>query len=170
MVNKYFLQESPSHMTGFRVFISYHENDKKAAKIVADYFLKCGVDIYFDEYKTSIGDNLKVSIETIKTGIQHSSHMLCILSHIALKSHLMPWEIGYGYDTVQVVGLTIKEMSKSELPEYLQVVPILRGTKSLNTYIANTIGSDENSLIREQKLFSASQINHPLDDILDWQL
>ena len=82
----------------------------------------------------------------------------------------MPWEIGYGYDLVQVVGLTVKELSKSELPEYLQVVPVLRGTKSLNTYIANAIGKVENSLIKEQRIFSASTLNHPLDNILDWQL
>lgn len=82
----------------------------------------------------------------------------------------MPWEIGYGYDKLQVVGLTVKELSKSELPEYLQVVPVLRGTKTLNTFIAKTLGRVKDSLIREQKMFSASQMNHPLDNILDCQL
>lgn len=53
----------------------------------------------------------------------------------------MPWEIGYGYELVQVVGLTVKELSKSELPEYLQVVPVLRVTRTLKTFIANTVGS-----------------------------
>ena len=61
-------------------------------------------------------------------------------------------------------------MSKAELPEYLQVVPVLRGTKSLNIYIANAIGKVEDSLIREQRIFSASALNHPLDNVLDWQL
>ena len=129
------------------------------------------MDIYFDEYNTHIGggDFIK-SIKYIKAGIRRSSHMLCVLSQTALRSHLMPWEIGYGYDLLQVVGLTIKELSKSELPEYLQVVPILRGTKTLNTFIANTVGRVADSLIREQKMFSASDMNHPLDNILDWQL
>ncbi len=79
----------------------------------------------------------------------------------------MPWEIGYGYDLLKVVGLTVKEMSKADLPEYLQVVPVLRGTKTLNTFIANTVGRVADSLIREQRLFSAFQTNHPLDNILE---
>lgn len=171
MANRYYLDDLRYSRTGNCVFISYHYSDREAAKQIANYISQSGLDIYFDEYNAHIGGiDPKKSVEFIKTGIRRSSHMLCVLSKTALKSHLMPWEIGYGYGTVKVVGLTIKEISKSELPEYLQVVPVLHGTKSLNTYIVNTIGSDEYSLIREQKLFSASQINHPLDDILDWQL
>lgn len=168
MANRYYFDEAHPR-TGNCVFISYHYNDRYAANQIANYISKSGVDIYFDVYNTHIGgSDPKKSVEYIKAGIHCSSHMLCVLSPIALKSQLMPWEIGYGYDLLQVVGLTVKELATSELPEYLQVVPVLRGTKTLNTFIANTVGRVADSLIREQKMFSASQLNHPLDNILDW--
>ena len=171
MANRYSLNEFQYPRTGNCVFISHQKGDKEVAKQIANYISRSGIDIYFDEFDKSINrDDPRSIVNAIKTGIRHSTHMLCILSPNALKSHWIPWEIGYGYDLVNVVGLTIKELSKSELPEYLQVVPVLRGTKSLNTYIANTIGKMEDSLIREQKIFSANTMNHPLDNVLDWHL
>lgn len=65
----------------------------------------------------------------------------------ALDSKWIPWEVGYGYDRTTVVGLTLKEISQSVLPEYLQIVPILRGTKSLNNFISNVLKRDESTLI-----------------------
>lgn len=169
MANRYTLNDSYSPRTGICVFISHQKGDKAAAIKIAQYIQNSGIDIYFDEKDSSIDrDNPKSVVAAVKTAIRHSTHMLCILSNNALKASMMPWEIGYGYDKLQVVGLTLKELSKSDLPEYLQVVPVLRGTKTLNAFIADTIGRVADSLIREQKMFSASQMNHPLDNILDW--
>ena len=171
MANRYYLNEQQFPRTGNCVFISHQKNDKVIAKKIADYINKSGVDIYFDEYDWSINRNdPKSVVNAIKTGIKRSSHMLCILSQNALDSKWMPWEIGYGYDRLFVAGITVKELSKRDLPEYLQIIPVLRGTKSLNTYIANTAGRIEESMIREQRLFSATMPNHPLDTILDWQM
>lgn len=171
MANRYYLNETQFPDRGNCVFISHQRNDKEVAKKIADYIYKSGVDIYFDEYDRSIDrDNPQSVVNAIKTGIRRSTHMLCILSQNALQSKWMPWEIGYGYDRLQVAGITVKEIAKDVLPEYLQIVPVIRGTKSLNTYLAKTIGRVEDSLIREQRLFSASMGNHPLDNILDWQL
>lgn len=171
MANRYYLDEHQFPSIGNCLFISHQRNDKQVAKEIANYIYKSGVDIYFDEYDWSINrDDPQSVVNAIKTGIRRSTHMLCILSQNALQSKWMPWEIGYGYDRLQVAGITVKEISKAVLPEYLQIVPVIRGTKSLNAYIAKTIGRVEDSLISEQKLFSASQINHPLDNILDWEL
>lgn len=171
MANRYYLNETHYPWTGNCVFISHQRNDKEVAKKIADYIYKSGVDIYFDEYDYSIDrDNPQSVVNAIKTGIRRSTHMLCILSQNALLSKWIPWEIGYGYDRLQVAGITVKEIAKDVLPEYLQVVPVIRGTKSLNTYLANTIGRGEDSLIKEQKLYSAFMGNHPLDNVLNWQL
>lgn len=35
------------------VFISHQQKDKPAAKIIANYLLSCGIDVYFDEYDAS---------------------------------------------------------------------------------------------------------------------
>lgn len=171
MANRYYLNETQFSDSGNCVFISHQRNDKAVAKKIADYIYKSGVDIYFDEYDRNIDrDNPQSVVNAIKAGIRRSTHMLCILSQNALQSKWMPWEIGYGYDRLQVAGITVKEIAKDVLPEYLQIVPVIRGTKSLNAYLSKTIGRVEDSLIREQRLFSASQVNHPLDNILDWQL
>ena len=79
-------------------------------------------------------------------------------------------KVGYGYDRTTVVGLTLKEISQSVLPEYLQIVPILRGTKSLNNFISNVLKRDESTLINERKLFAVYQSQHPLDSVLNWEL
>ncbi len=125
----------------------------------------------FDEYDTKIDRTRPYSVvSAIKTGIRNSTHMLCLLSQNALDSKWIPWEVGYGYDRTTVVGLTLKEISQSVLPEYLQIVPILRGTKSLNNFISNVLKRDESTLINERKLFAAYQSQHPLDSVLNWEL
>lgn len=171
MANRYYLKNSQFSKTDNCVFISHQQKDKEAARDIANYINKSGVDIYFDEYDNSIDRNNPQSVvNAIKTGVRRSTYMLCVLSNNALKSHWMPWEIGYGYDLLMVYGITIKELSKAVLPEFLQVVPVLRGTKSLNTFIASILGKKEESLIYEQKIYSASYMNHPLDKVLDWQM
>ena len=50
MVNRYYLNEQQFPLTGNCVFISHQRNDKQVAKEIANYILKSGVDIYFDEY------------------------------------------------------------------------------------------------------------------------
>ena len=171
MANRYYLNEEKYPRYGNCVFISHQRNDKEIAKTIANYIYRSGLDIYFDEYDMSIDrDDPQSVVNAIKNGIRRSTHMLCILSQNALQSKWMPWEIGYGYERLQVAGITVKEISKGVLPEYLQIVPILRGTRSLNTFIANTMGRIEKSLIDEQKIYSASMMSHPLDSILDWSL
>ena len=171
MANRYYLNELQSPRIGNCVFISHQKKDKDVAKKIADYISNAGIDIYFDEYDGSINrDDPNSVVNAIKSGIKRSTHLLCILSQNALESKWIPWEIGYGYDRLNVAGLTVKELSKSLLPEYLQIVPVLRGTKSLNSYISDAAGRIEDSLIREQRIFSASMMNHPLDSVLDWQL
>lgn len=91
--------------------------------------------------------------------------MLCIISKDALRSKWMALEIGYGYDRLFVAGVIIKGLSYSILPEYLQIVPIIRRTNTLNAYISDLANRDENSLIREAKFISASKLYHPLNKI-----
>lgn len=96
--------------------------------------------------------------------------MLCILSNNALESKWMPWEIGYGYDRTQLYALTIKELSKSILPEYLQIIPILRVTKSLNVFLESLCGKSTRQMLNENLYVINSKLNHPLDNYLNWSL
>ena len=161
-LNRFYLTEnSIAQRSGLCIFISHQKRDADTAKKIADYFITSGIDVYFDEYDTKIDRTRPYSVV---------SAMLCLLSQNALDSKWIPWEVGYGYDRTTVVGLTLKEISQSVLPEYLQIVPILRGTKSLNNFISNVLKRDESTLINERKLFAAYQSQHPLDSVLNWEL
>lgn len=171
MANRFYLNDLQFSRTENCVFISHHKNDKEIAKKIAEYIYASGVDIYFDEFDNSINkDNPDSVVNAIKRGINRSSHMLCILSKDALRSKWMPWEIGYGYDRLLVAGVIIKGLSYSVLPEYLQIVPIIQGTNTLNAYISDLANRDESSLIREAKLISASKLYHPLNKLLNRKL
>ena len=148
-LNRFYLTEnSIAQRSGLCIFISHQKRDADTAKKIADYFITSGIDVYFDEYDTKIDRTRPYSVvSAIKTGIRNSTHMLCLLSQNALE-----------------------EISQSVLPEYLQIVPILRGTKSLNNFISNVLKRDESTLINERKLFAAYQSQHPLDSVLNWEL
>lgn len=170
-LNRYYLDDI-SYRQGIKcVFISHQRKDKAVAKAIADYIEKAGIDVYFDEYDTSINiyDPYSV-VAAIKKGIQKSTHMLCILSNNAMESKWMPWEIGYGYDRTQLYGLTVKELSESRLPEDLQIVPILRGTKSLNEFLEKISGKTTWQMLTENLYIRNSMPNHPLNNYLNWKL
>lgn len=169
--NRFYFPEYYKPLTGYCIFISHQKRDSAAAKKIADYIIQAGIDVYFDEYDSKIDRTDPFSVvNAIKTGIKNSTHMLCLLSQNALDSKWIPWEVGYGYDRTEVVGLTLKEISKSDLPEYLQIVTIVRGTKSLNTFISKVLNTDEYRLMNEEKLVENYKSQHPLDSVLDWQV
>lgn len=153
------------------VFISHQKADSAAAKQIADYLLTAGIDVYFDEYDDTLElANPYSVVNGIRNGLKHCTHILVLLSENALKSKWIPWEVGYAYDLKTVLSLTLKDISTIQLPEYLQITTIIRGTKSLNELISTLLHTTESNLIYERKMFSASMMSHPLDNILNWKL
>ena len=51
-INRYYLSEQYDVAGENCIFISHNRKDKEAAKAIADYILKAGIHIYFDEYDT----------------------------------------------------------------------------------------------------------------------
>ena len=148
------------------VFISHQKKDSGAARKIADYMVKAGIDVYFDEYDTSINRSDPNSVvAAIKKGLDASSHLLVLLSSNALASTWVPWEVGYGYHK-QVVGLTLKEVAYASLPEYLQVVKMVKGIKSLNEFISGLTGIGQESMIIENRMTRVFDSYHPLNGIL----
>lgn len=67
--NRYFTNEQFDIPGEKCVFISHQKKDKEVAKAIADYILKAGINIYFDEYDTSIDINdPKSVVASIKLG------------------------------------------------------------------------------------------------------
>lgn len=170
------------------VFLSHKREDKEACREIANYFKNAGIDYYLDEedvslqYASSVNDPLKIT-ESIKDGIKKSTHMMVVVSEKTYKSLWVPFEVGYGHasildqeklknqnDRIKLSVLTLKDIAEKTLPDYLQVGYLIKGTKSLNEYISKITDRLEKSLINESRIFSNSQMKHPLDSVLNWNL
>ena len=145
------------------ILISHQKADRVSAKKIADFLISKGIDVYFDEYDQSIDrSNPDKLTAAIQRGIDFSKYMLVIISPNTLNSKWVPWEVGYGYNKVEMSVLTLKGIKEEELPEYLQTTKIRRNYAALRSLI-NHIKPE---LINESQVryFSAG---HPLYNILD---
>ncbi len=168
------------------VFLSHKKEDKPYCREIAKYLSNAGIDYYLDEedkyLQQAVNDDDPNEItKRINNGIQESSHMLVVVSEKTYKSQWVPFEVGYGQaaiidksepkdEKIRLSILTIKDISEKELPTFMQVGNIIRGTKSLNDYIVKISNTIEKSMINEARIFSHSQSSHPLDNILNWKL
>ena len=126
--------------------------------------------LHFDEWDKSIDRSNPYSVvAAIQKGLDRSSHLMVLLSSNALASTWVPWEVGYGYHK-NVFGVTLKEVARETLPEYLQVIPIVRGTKSLNDYISELTGIGQEAMINENRMTRYFSTYHPLSGILEQTL
>ncbi|MBC7749718.1 MAG: toll/interleukin-1 receptor domain-containing protein [Methylotenera sp.] len=185
----YWLLESTDVKDRPCVFISHKKEDKGECRKIAAYLKEAEIDYYLDELDIDLQQaaaqgNPELITESIKKGIRESTHMLVVVSEKTYKSQWVPFEIGYGHSAILDKGLaegikenriklsvlTLKDISEKNLPDYLQVAFIIRGTKSLNDYISKITNRLEKSLISETKLFSNNVFNHPLDNVLNYKL
>ena len=155
------------------VFLSHQQKDGEVCKKIADYLIAADIDVYFDEND----DDLKIYrqqnnplgiVNSIRKGINSSSHMLVIISPNTIYSSWVPWEIGYGYDKTDIGVLTLKGIKNEDIPDYLKTTAILRGTATLNSYLARITGKSEPIMEVANRIKKHTQINHPLDSYLDW--
>ncbi|SEE18498.1 TIR domain-containing protein [Tenacibaculum sp. MAR_2010_89] len=159
------------------VFISHQKKDSAQCKLIANYLLESGIDVYFDEYDNDLRisnqtRNAKGVVNAIKKGIQKSSHMLCVLSHNTLYSKWVPFEIGYGYETTDLGVLTLKDIPDKDIPDYIKTAPlIIRGTKSLNEYVSKIKNQNFINLFESSDIVESHTAgNHYLDNVLNWNL
>jgi hypothetical protein len=126
------------------IFISYQRKDEAYAKEVAEYILSKQLDVYFDLED----DNLKFHKQendpagvtsAIQKGLNESDYMIVIISPETYKSPWVPFEIGYAYERMHndLKLLRHKNISKSQIPTYLQVKEILNGAESFNRFLQN---------------------------------
>ena len=174
-INYYYLRDSyngilpkPS-VDNPRVFISHQKKDSDVAAKIADYLLDAGIDVYFDQYDSSINRADPNSVvNAIRTGIENSSHMLVLFSPNTFDSMWVPWEIGYAYNSqIALNVLRLKDVPKDKLPEYLKVVKVILDIWDLNQLISNLTKKDRNSLLTEGRIRMYSDSIHPLSEYMD---
>jgi hypothetical protein len=156
------------------IFLSHQKADAPACKIISTYFEHAEIDYYFDEndhdlkFSRQTNDPVKVT-ESIKKGMDQSTHMLCIISKNTLLSKWVPFEVGYGFSQKMDLGiLTLRGISDADLPEYVFTAKIrIRGIQSINNYISQ-ITNVSTSLMESRNLVkSFTTFNHPLESIMD---
>jgi hypothetical protein len=158
------------------IFLSHQKADREVCKEIANYIISADVDVYFDEYDNDLKDALQTNnpqgvTEAICKGINNSSHMLCIISPNTLASRWVPFEVGYGFDKTHLGVLTLKGIPDKDLPDYLKTAKILiRGTKSLNQYLATITNASVPILESRGAIKSHNAVGHQLDNYLDWNL
>lgn len=171
------------------VFLSHKKEDKSECRKIAEYLKNAEIDYYLDELDEELqvasnAQNPEKITERIKKGIRESTHMLVVVSEKTYKSQWVPFEVGYGHaaildkdmldenkqNKIKLSILTLKDIAEKDLPDYLQVGYIIRGTKSFNNYISKISNRLDESLIREKVIFSNNSMNHPLDNVLNWKL
>jgi hypothetical protein len=154
------------------VFISHQQKDKDAAKKIADYLIEAGIDVYFDAYDGDLkihhqSNNAKAVTDSIRKGINNSSHMLVLVSPNTLYSTWVPFEIGYGYDKTDLFVLCLKGIPKGGLPEYVRSATIIRDIWDINNFILNSLDRDKVPLFESKKSFSHSNDTNPLSTVMD---
>lgn len=156
------------------VFISHIKEDTEACEPIAIYIQNAGLDVYFDKYDKTLADLVREGnpdkvTERIQEGIELSSHMLCVVSPQTIHSYWVPFEVGYGCRAAIGLGvLTLKGLADDALPDYMRTTRVVRGTLSLNQFIAELVGLSSESLIEDKALKRHSDIGHSLDCVLDW--
>ena len=152
-----------------RVFISHQKKDSDVAGKIADYLLDAGIDVYFDQYDSSINrSDPKSVVNAIRTGIENSSHMIVLFSPNTFGSMWVPWEIGYAYRSqIALNVLKLKGVSKYELPDYLKVVKIILDIYDLNVLISNVTRVTGDQLITEGRISNYTNTLHPLNSYMD---
>lgn len=141
-----------------RVFLSHKSEDKDYVKIIADYLAASGYDIYLDEYdkflQQAVSDKDKTKVVVaIKQAIQDSTHVLCFITNKTKQSWWVPFEIGIAEEKRKsIFSLKNIYISDSDLPEFLQIKPIIKTINELDFYFNITIHSSSN-------YFLASYVN-----------
>ena len=156
-----------------KVFISHQKKDREQAKLIAAYLEKAGISVYFDEYDRALQsavekNDSKAIVNAIKKGVHTSTHMLAIVSKNTLSSEWVPFEVGYGYDKVDLAILTLKNITNEELPEYAKVVTIIRDIYDINKFVEKHALSYSIEALNESRNFSKNTTSdHPLSSIMD---
>ena len=76
-LNRFYLTEnSIAQRRGICIFISHQKRDADTAKKIADYFITSGIDVYFDEYDTTVHFISEEELKRDHSGIPHGGFVI----------------------------------------------------------------------------------------------
>lgn len=159
------------------IFISHQKQDSAFCRLIVDYILRAGLDVYFDEYDNDLrlqreANNPQGVTDCILKGINNSNYMLCVVSPQTLASTWVPFEVGYGFGRTELGILTIKGVSRANLPHYAQTAKLIVDTiPALNTFLQAkpSVINESRSYSQPIELKLSVDQRHPLADVMNLQ-
>lgn len=121
------------------VFISHKKEDEQAAIEIGKYLTEIvDVNIYLDtndcELKEAVNvENDEKIVESIKKGLDFSSHLLCLISDKTKLSWWVPYEIGFAENKgIDIVSVKLKDIE--DIPSYLKIKKTIFNTDDFLKY------------------------------------
>jgi TIR domain len=159
------------------IFLSHISVDKAAVIEIANYITARGdIDVYLDindqelQQAAIAGDAVRIT-GFIERGLSNSTHIMCLVSSDTVRSWWVPYELGFAKRSGKPLS-TLRLKDTVELPAYLEISEIIRGTKSLNQYLTAVkrgLRKTDTAADLTESLIRSSASPHPLDAYLNWQ-
>jgi hypothetical protein len=158
------------------IFLSHISVDKSSAIAVGNYVMRQGdIDVYLDindqELQHAVNTSNPVSItQFIERGLSYSTHIMCLVSANTVASWWVPYELGFAKKAGKALS-TLKLKGHVDLPAFLEIGDIIRGTRSLNDYLTRVrrgLGKAATVAALTETLIRDSVQSHPLDQYVDW--
>ena len=122
------------------VFISHKKEDESAAIAIGKFLMyTAGVNIYLDilddklQSATKTNDD-KAIVQSIKTGLENSSHLLCLISDKTKLSWWVPYEIGIADQQTKNIA-SLKLNTTDDVPSFLKIHTTFYNIKEFIRYI-----------------------------------
>jgi len=110
------------------VFISHKKEDEQAAIAIGKFLMEVvGVNIYLDildeDLQTATQtENERLIVDSIKEGLECSTHLLCLISENTRLSWWVPYEIGIA-DNKNINIASLKLKTVNDIPSFLKIHP-----------------------------------------------
>ena len=144
------------------IFISHNKADEEAAIAIGDYLTKiANVNIYLDVKDCILQEavseeNDRKIVTSIQTGLNLSTHLLCVISDQTRLSWWVPYEIGFAdRQNVEITSLMLKKAD--DIPSFLKINKSLKNTDDFLHYISDF--GEYGSLTRDFKYEELSNSN-----------
>ena len=123
-LHKGLIKQSGDHC----VFISHKKEDEDAALAIGNFLTEIvGVHIYLDiidgalQKATQIENDVMI-VNSIKKGLEYSTHLLCLISDKTQLSWWVPYEIGIA-DSKNISICSLKLINTEDVPSFLRIHP-----------------------------------------------
>lgn len=131
------------------VFMSYSHKDSDVADQIGDILSEQKVDFFRDRKDIEWGDSIN---SEVRLGLEEASALLVIVSPASLKSHWVPYEVGYASALGKKI-LPYLTHPSIDVPDYIRDLKNLTAMDELREYFASHFRQEIQSLALPETSF-----------------